>query len=166
MGTCEGSQREARAIIGKSRPEWPAGFRIVWDFSPTNIYRAEDGASPDDYLPSEYRFGEADLIELDSSLHGHSRRGDSELWTIAAHKVAGVILHWSNGGVMTPPMLDINMGCLVITGGNNRIAVCRADGLVRLPFIYPTDKTELFVAKLKSFQSLNSGHELFGSAAN
>lgn len=166
MGTCEVSQREARAISGKPRAEWPASFRIVWDFSPANIYRAEDGASPDDYLPSEYRFGEADLIELDSSFHGHSRRDDSELWTIAAHKVKGVIIHWCNGGVMTPPLLDINLGCLVITGGNNRIAVCRADGLVRLPFIYPADKTELFAARLKSFQSLNSGRELLGSAAD
>jgi hypothetical protein len=156
------SQHEACAIRGKPREEWPTSFRIAWDFSPAHIYFAEDGASPDDYSSSEYCFGEADLIELDSLFHGHSRRSVSELWTIAAHKVAGVIWHWSNGGVMTPPLLDINMGCLVITGGNNRIAVCRADGQLRLPFIYLKDKAELFSTKIKSFQSLPQDINTYG----
>lgn len=97
MKPCKLSQRKSCDLKGRPREEWPASFRIMWDFSPANIYRAEDGASPDDYLLSEYRFGEANLIELDNLFHGHSQRDVSELWTIAPDKVAGVILHWSSG---------------------------------------------------------------------
>lgn len=138
---------------------WPTSFRVVWDFSPAKIYLAEDGACPDGYLFSEYQFGDADFAELDGALHGISRRAPSELWTVAPDKVARVILHWSSGGGMTPPLLDINMGCLVITGGNNRMAVCRADGLKRLPFVFHRDKADLFVTKLESFRILDVKHD-------
>lgn len=112
--------------------------------------------SPDKFAYDEYLLGEADLADIDDALHGASRRAASELWTIAADKVAGAILHWSNGGLMTPPLLDVNMGCLVIVGGNNRIAVCRTDGQKRLPFLYLAEKAELFAAKLESFTPLRT----------
>ncbi len=145
---------EISEVMGKPRAEWPTTFAVRWDYSPENLYLADDGADPEDYGLGEYQIGEADLAEIDQVLHIGSRRTAAELWTFAPHKVARAILHWSAGGVMTPPLLDVNMGCLVIIGGNNRIAVSRADGQQRLPFLYPAEKAALFADKLKTFSPL------------
>lgn len=144
-------ERLIKAVRKKPRDEWPRGFQIRWDFSPERYYLAEDGARAADYTQVAYQIGEADLEEIDAKLHGHSQRRDSELWGIDDRKVAEAIIHWSTGGLMTPPMLEVNMGYLVIAGGNNRMAVCRADGVQRLPFLYKREQEALLASKLDSF---------------
>lgn len=146
--------RDIRSVRRKPREAWPASFQVRWDFSPENMYLAEDGAAPEDYTSDKYSFGEADLAEIDEKLHGISRRAASDLWGIADDKVARAILHWSSGLDMTPPLLAVNMGYLVIVGGNNRMAVCRADPQERLPFLYLTDHGDLLAAKLSSFRQM------------
>jgi hypothetical protein len=146
---------DIRSVRRKPREEWPASFQVHWDFSPENIYLAVDGGAPEDYTSDKYSFGEADLAEIDEKLHGSSRRSASELWGVVDNKVAKAILHWSNGLAMTPPLLEVNMGCLVIVGGNNRMAVCRADFQQRLPFLYLRVQTNLFAAKLSSFRQIS-----------
>lgn len=143
--------RLIRAVRKKPRAEWPREFQIRWDFSPERYYLAEDGARAADYTQVAYQIGEADLEEIDANLHGASRRSKSELWTFRPDKVAEAIVHWSTGGLMTPPMLEVSMGCLVIVGGNNRMAVCRADGVRRLPFLYKREQEALLASKLESF---------------
>lgn len=140
---------------GKLRHEWPESFQVRWDFSPQRMHLAEDGVSFADFPIADYRYGEADLAEIDRTLHGASRRSPSELWTIAPHKVARVIEHWSKGGLITPPLLAISMGYLVIAGGNNRIAVCRADGQLRIPFLYEANSAEDFARMLTTFKNLD-----------
>jgi hypothetical protein len=140
---------------GKLRHEWPGSFQVRWDFSVQNMHRSEDGVSSVGYPIQDYRYGEADLTEIDHKLHGVSRRSKSELWSIAPYKVAGVIEHWSKGGLITPPLLAINMGYLVIVGGNNRIAVCRADDQLRLPFLYEANQGADFARMLTSFKELD-----------
>lgn len=145
-------ERLVRAVRKKPRAEWPREFQIRWDYSPENFCLAVDGArEPESYTLAHYQIGEADLEEIDAKLHGISRRGKAELWTIAAHKVARAIAHWSSGGLMTPPMLEVSKGCLVIVGGNNRMAVCRADGVQRLPFLYKREQEALLASRLDSF---------------
>lgn len=139
------------SIKGKPRAGWPETFEVKWDFSPENIYFSDDGADPNDYQLGEYLFGEANLAEIVELLHGHSRR--ESLWGVSDDKVVRAIMHWSNGGLMTPPLLSVNLGCLVVTGGNNRIAICREDGQPRLPFLYLAADEDRFVKKLKSFSS-------------
>lgn len=151
MGISRPDTDAIRSVLNKPREEWPDSFEVRWDYSPENFFQGRDGAAPEDYTEARYLIGEADLEEIDSKLHGHSRRANAELWAVSASKVAGVILHWSAGGLMTPPHLQISMGHLVITGGNNRMAVCRADGQLRLPFLYPAGQAELFAAKLTTF---------------
>lgn len=143
-----------KSLKGKSRAEWPESFEVKWDYSSDNIYLAEDGADPDDYQLGEYLFGEADLAEIVEALQGHSRR--ESLWKVSDDKVVRAIMHWSTGGLMTPPLLSVNMDCLVITGGNNRIAVCRADNQTRLPFLYLAEHQDRFVQKLKSFSPIKT----------
>jgi len=140
---------------GKQRHEWPKSFQVRWDFSPQSMHLADDGASPDGYPIEDYRFGEADLAEIDDKLHGVSRRSASELWSFSPHKVARVIEHWSNCGLITPPLLAISMGCLVIVGGNNRLAVCRADDQERIPFLYEASQVADFARMLTSFKELD-----------
>lgn len=144
---------ENRAIRGKPRAEWPATFSIAWDYSPLHFHRALDGESAsefsDDY--SDVMIGEADLAHIDGELHGSSRRAKNELWMTRQDKVARCILYWSNGHLITPPMLEVNMGKLVIVGGNNRMAVCRAADLTRLPFLFSAEHREALAAKLPSF---------------
>ncbi len=140
-----------RAVMKKPRHAWPRDFQIRWDFSPERFYLAEDGARAADYTQLKYQIGEADLEEIDAKLHGASRRSEAELWGIYDRKVAEAIAHWSTGGLMTPPMLAVNMGYLVIVGGNNRMAVCRAAGVQRLPFLYKREQKALLASKLDSF---------------
>jgi len=145
---------EIRSVRGKPRADWPSEFQVRWDFSPENYHLAEDGVEPGVYPHGEYLIGDADLAEIDENLFGHSRRSKRETWGISKthdDKVAGAILHWSAGGLMTPPLLDVASGFLVITGGHNRIAVCRADEQKRLPILYPAEKAAQFAAKLKTF---------------
>lgn len=151
MAIPEPTANQIRSARGKPRAEWPTAFQVRWDFSPDNYHLAEDGGHPGDYPHGEYLIGEADVSEIDNKLHGHSRRAKSELWGISDDKVAGAILHWSSGGLMTPPLLDVVTGLLVITGGHNRLAVCRADDQKRLPFLYPAVKAAQFAALLNSF---------------
>lgn len=143
------SSDKEKDLRGKPRADWPDSFKVQWDFSPENIYRADDGADPDEYSYGEYVFGAANLAEIVEVLHGHSRR--DLLWGVNDSKVVRAILYWSEGKLMTPPLLSVNMDCLVISGGHNRIAVCKEDGLLRLPFIYLAEHESLFAEKLKSF---------------
>lgn len=140
---------------GKLRHEWPDSFQVRWDFSADSMHLSEDGVSSDGYPIEDYRYGEANLSEIDDKLHGVSRRSKSELWSFAPHKVAGVIEHWSKGGLITPPLLAINVGCLVIVGGNNRLAVCRADDQERIPFLYEASQVADFARMLTSFKELD-----------
>lgn len=151
MGISRPDTDAIRSVLNKPREEWPDCFEVRWDYSPQNFFLAGDGDEPEDYTEADYLIGEADLAEIDSKLHGHSFRANADLWAVATSKVAGAILHWSAGGLMTPPHLEIAMGHLVIAGGNNRMAVCRADGQLRLPFLYPVGQADLFAAKLTTF---------------
>lgn len=140
-----------RAVMKKPRHAWPRDFQIRWDFSPERFYLAKDGAHAADYTQLKYQIGEADLAEIDAKLQGHSRRSNAELWEYRPDKVAKAIAHWSTGGLMTPPMLEVRMGFLVVAGGNNRMAVCRADGVQRLPFLYKREQEALLASTLDSF---------------
>jgi hypothetical protein len=144
---------ENLAIRGKSREEWPATFSIAWDYSPQNFHRALDGESASEFRAdyTDVLIGEADLAEIDGELHGISRRAKHELWMTRQANVARCILYWSNGHLITPPMLEVNMGKLVIVGGNHRMAVCRSAGLAKLPFLFSAEHREKLAAKLPSF---------------
>jgi hypothetical protein len=144
---------ENRAIRGKPREEWPDAFTIAWDYSPQHFHRALDGEGTSEFAEDygDVLIGVADLVEIDGELHGSSRRAKNELWMTSQDKVARCILYWSNGLRITPPMLAVNMGKLVIVGGNNRMAVCRADDLARLPFLFCAEHREALAAKLPSF---------------
>lgn len=140
---------------GKLRHEWPDSFQVRWDFSPQSMHLSEDGAPADGFPIANYRYGEADLVEIDDKLHGASRRSASELWSFSPHKVARVIEHWCKGNLITPPLLAVSMGYLVIVGGNNRLAVCRADDQKRIPFLYEASQVADFARMLTSFKELD-----------
>lgn len=150
-----------RALQGTARDHWPRSFRITWDYSPHNFHRCLDGVSRSEFKRDypEIKVGSARLEEIDAVLHGASRRGKHELWGFADEKVTRCILHWSTGSAITPPMLAVNMGKLVIVGGNNRMAVCRSAEIERLPFLFDADHQPAIAAKLQTF-SLQTGEGL------
>ena len=141
------------AMRGKPRAEWPAAFEITWDYTPQHFHHALDGVSASEFWEDGdvVLIGEADLAEIDANLFGISKKSKSELWKTRPDKVARSILCWSHGHLITPPMLAISMGVLVINGGNHRMAVCRAADLTRLPFLFIAQHQEELAAMLPSF---------------
>lgn len=78
-----------------------------------------------------------DFDELDSKLVSIFRRSPSELWT--AHfndKIAEIVLHWSEGLALTPPMIrafkELGDEEVTINDGSHRLAVARALGVKKL----------------------------------
>lgn len=139
-------------IKGSPAATWPNTLRINWDLRPDHFYLVDDGAEPSDTDYSDLVVGWASLQEIDAMMTGLGRRTNDELWMFRPDKVAGAILHWSAGGFMTPPWLDIVEGELVMPGGVNRTAVCRALGIARIPFLYPTERFTEFEELLRSFE--------------
>jgi len=124
-------------VEGLSPEAWPA-FDIHWDLSPANFYRVFDGADPCSVTDNEHvLIPDVSLASIDAALTPHWHRTADEVWTIGSpDKAARAIVHWSEGGSMTPPLLvSTTDGRLAIAGGNHRLAVARAKGVIRLPIL-------------------------------
>ena len=89
--------------------------------------------------------GETDLVlisdvplnNVDTALTPYWHRTAEEVWTVGSpDKAAQAIIHWKEGGLMTPPLLvPTDDGRLAIAGGNHRLAVARAKGVLHLPVL-------------------------------
>lgn len=129
---------KAERVIRKPVAEWPE-FEPVWDCDDASFHLSLDGTSPEAFA-SSYPDGvcccDVDLSDLDSQLCGGSLRSAAEVWGIADTKVAEAICFWTEGGKMTPPMILLitaeGKPQLYVKGGNNRLAIVRAKGVVRL----------------------------------
>ena len=77
------------------------------------------------------------LADIDAALTPYWRRTPDEVWTVGSpDKAARAIVHWSEGGLMTPPLLvPTSDGRLAIAGGNHRLAVARTKAVARLPIL-------------------------------
>jgi hypothetical protein len=130
-------QKAAEAVKGRPPETWPA-FDIHWDLSPANFYRVFDGADPGSVTDNEHvLILDVPLANIDAALTPYWHRTADEVWTIGdPDKAARAIVHWSEGGLMTPPLLvSTSDGRLAIAGGNHRLAVARTKGVLRLPIL-------------------------------
>lgn len=147
-----------RKLLRKPVAEWPP-FAPLWDYEPGNFHRSADGCSAAKFRGA-YSNGlilaEVDLIELDAALIENSRRTAQEVWGVGADdKVARAIRHWSEGGVMTPAMVQPQtIGEIIIVGGNNRLAVARAKGVGRVPVLFEPGHLPSMQAKLPGLFAL------------
>jgi hypothetical protein len=127
----------ADKIEGKPLEMWPT-FDVRWDLDPANFYRAFDGADPTSIDKNELvPIQDVPLANVDVALTPYWHRTAEEAWSVGSpDKAARVIIHWEEGGLMTPPLLvPVNDGQLSIAGGNHRLAVARTKGVTRLPVL-------------------------------
>ncbi|UPJ80530.1 hypothetical protein IVB16_00365 [Bradyrhizobium sp. 183] len=127
----------ADRIKGRPPEAWPT-FDVRWDLSPANFYRVFDGADPDSVEEDEcVVIPDVPMANIDAALTTYWHRTAAEVWSIGdPNKAARAIVHWSEGNLMTPPLLvPTSDGQLAITGGNHRLAVARTKGVIRLPIL-------------------------------
>ena len=123
-------RKAADAIEGRALESWPP-FDVAWDLDPSSFYRVNNGADPDSVNMDEFvLIPDVSLADIDGALTQYWHRTAAEVWTVGSpDKAARVILHWSEGDLMTPPLLvPTSDGKLAIAGGNHRLAVARAKG--------------------------------------
>jgi hypothetical protein len=130
-------RKAADAIEGLPLASWPA-FDVGWDLNPASFYRVYDGADPASVDENELMLiVDVPLADIDAALTPYWRRTPDEVWTVGSpDKAARAIVHWSEGGLMTPPLLvPTSDGRLAIAGGNHRLAVARTKAVARLPIL-------------------------------
>lgn len=133
--------KDSEQFINLPIERWPA-FQIRWDLNPENYHYAI-GINKEEVFntlfPNGVILAWADLLEIDSILTRQSQRSVDEIWTIGDPlKTAKIILYWNEGNAMTPSFIELynaDNNFLSITGGNHRLAVCRAKGESRVPFL-------------------------------
>jgi len=78
---------------------------VRWDLSPANFYRVFDGADPDSIEENEcVVIPDIPLENIDAALTPWWHRTAAQVWSIGdPNKAARAIVHWSEGGLMTPP---------------------------------------------------------------
>jgi hypothetical protein len=159
-------RKAADAIKGLPPDSWPT-FDVRWDIDPSNFYRVYDGAGTKSVHTDELLvIPNVPLAVVDAALTPYWHRTASELWTVGdPDKAARAIVHWSDGGLMTPPLLiPTSDGKLAISGGNHRLAVARAKGVGYVPILSKSQK-ELQVREILKFQ-YRRVIELFQSTLN
>ncbi|WOH66171.1 hypothetical protein [Bradyrhizobium sp. BWA-3-5] len=127
----------ADRIKGRPPEAWPT-FEIRWDLSPAHFYRVFDGADPDSVEENECAvIPDVPLANIDAVLTPWWHRTAAQVWSVGdPDKAARAIVHWSEGRLMTPPLLvPTSDGQLAIAGGSHRLAVARAKGVSRLPIL-------------------------------
>lgn len=130
-------RKAADAIEGRPLETWPT-FDVCWDLDPASFYRVYDGADPASVDTNELvLIPDIPLNDIDAALTPYWHRNADEVWTVGSpDKAARAIVHWSEGGLMTPPLLvPTSDGRLAIAGGNHRLAVARAKRAARLPIL-------------------------------
>jgi hypothetical protein len=131
--------RLAEKVEGTPLAEWPP-FDVVWQLDPAQFYFVFDGAEPGSVRPDKLRMlNDVPIAKIDSVLTPYWHRRADEVWSVGdARKAARVIVHWSEGRAMTPAIVapTEDHSQLVIPGGNHRLAVARAGGIVRVPVLY------------------------------
>ncbi|MBA9067003.1 hypothetical protein FHR71_000733 [Methylobacterium sp. RAS18] len=149
-----------RKLRRKPVAKWPP-FAPLWDHEPGNFHRSADGCSAAKFreaYSNGLMLAEVDLIELDAALIGNSRRTVQEVWGVGADdKVARAIRYWSEGGAMTPAMVQPHTtGEIIIVGGNNRLAVARAKGVSRVPVLFEPEHLPAMQANLPNLVVLST----------
>ncbi|MEH2552910.1 hypothetical protein V1286_000439 [Bradyrhizobium algeriense] len=146
-------RKAADAIEGQPLETWPA-FDVRWDLDQRSFYRVYDGANPDQVNADELvLIPDVSLAAIDAALTPHWHRTAEEVWTVGSpDKAARAIVHWHEGGRMTPPLIiPTSDGRLTIGGGNHRLAVARAKGTALLPVLVKEDQ-ETRVRDILQFQ--------------
>jgi hypothetical protein len=135
-------RKAADAIEGQPLETWPA-FDVRWDLDQSSFYRVYDGADPDSVNTDEFvLIPDVSLADIDAALTPYWHRTAEEVWIVGSpDKAARAIVHWHEGGRMTPPLIvPTSDGRLAIGGGNHRLAVARAKGIARLPVLVKKDQ--------------------------
>jgi hypothetical protein len=101
-----------------------------------------------------------EFSELDDKFVSIFRCNPSELWTAhrSSHDIAEIVLHWSEGRPLTPPMIGIydESGTQKITviDGSHRLAVARALGVNKLHVLIDRDQFLELKVMLPSLQQI------------
>ena len=154
-------ERDAKVskLIKKPVARWPE-FEPEWDCDAASYRRAEDGAMSAADFAAKYSGGvtccDVLIADLDAVLTTGSRRSKDEAWGFNDRKVAGVILFWSEGGTMTPPLISVGRWSgkdeIHIVGGNNRLAVLRSKGVVETKILVQTPQLDVAKALMPSLR--------------
>lgn len=128
--------------------KWPK-FKIQWDLKSSSQRFALDNFSEqlfNERYPNGLLLGEINLKELLRCLPLGSRWEDSNIWSVGAKpKIERAILFWKSGNKMSPPLICLSDSeSLIIGGGYNRIAVCIAKNITKMPIlVLPSEKNEV-----------------------
>lgn len=143
-----------KKYIGLDIKDWPK-FKIDWDHDPNNFYYALDSRDPNHFkneYPKGVSLATVKLEDLDTQLNSNSRRTNEEIWDTGDTSVASSINHWVKGKKMTPPIIEVHKNGteLVISGGNHRLAVCRAINESIVTILVPNDQKKKVSKILKT----------------
>ncbi len=135
--------------------QWP-DFEIRWDLSPENrrfAFDSYDETTYRKYHPNGLIAGWVDFTEFNSKLAPHSQRTKEEIWsTGSAAKIAKTILYYVEKNRMTPPLicLDKDGISVMVGGGYNRIAVCLAKEVEKIPILVVSSEKKILETILQS----------------
>jgi hypothetical protein len=125
----------------------------VWDFDPGNFHLAGDGLKVSEFNHAEHTVLFTTTSEICENLLGREWiEADPWLQTYRS-KTAVIAFRWCHGLPVTPPLIAVHDGKLVVAGGNHRLRYanfCRAD---RIPFLVARDQTSRVKAMLRSASS-------------
>jgi len=138
---------EAKRYLNTSPSEW--SFTVPkWDLTRAGQrYVTQDRTETAlrKHYPDGLTLALVDFEELDAKLVSIFRCSPNELWT--AHfkdNIAEIILHWSEGMALTPPMIrvfkDLGAQEVTINDGSHRLAVARALGVRKLHILMDKNK--------------------------
>jgi hypothetical protein len=127
---------------------WPS-FKVQWSLTREEQYYALDSYRPEsfaeDYPEGLHLIHGIALRVLDLCLCAISRQTPDEFWTVGIPgKKARVIADFIAGKALTPPLIRVcEPMCLLVAGGNQRLAVARAKGEDTVPILVPPEEAEL-----------------------
>ncbi|WP_431047854.1 hypothetical protein [Roseateles sp. L2-2] len=134
----------ATPLIGLPVGEWP-DFDLAWDLRLESQHHVYDGVSSSEFAqshPTGLLVAHVNLADLDAKLTPHSYRTAAEVWGVGNdRKAAKLVVRWSEGMQITPPLVKSFSGQITLPGGNHRLAVARAKGVATVPvLVVPSDR--------------------------
>lgn len=130
-------QEKAEAFLDLPISQWPP-LRVQWDLRRKSQQYTVDEPNRRkfwEWHPKGFLLGYVDTQELDAVLHELFRRDAESLWASGdRRKLAGVLVHLSEGRRLSPPLVHpCEPDYAVLQGGVHRYAVAKAIGESRIP---------------------------------
>lgn len=135
--------------------EWPK-FDLFWDLNSGNYRFALDDFNEETFqkhFPDGLIVGWVDFDDLDKNIAQHCRRPTKEIWTAGAvTKLSNAISYLVEGKKMTPLLVCLNEGSLIIGGGYHRFAICIAKKPKQIPILVIPFEKKILECKLRTLK--------------